>query len=204
MASKYMEKMNIEQTYAQDYSDSQGHSARKIKRKKLSRQFTTSMLIFGIAMVIVITLTLGYRNLLSKEKAYQENIAELNNELKTLEETNKQMKNEMNNMDSKEFKEKIAREKLGMIKEDEILIKESVDGYTGRGTDVKEETSQAESEDGASDDYDESESYDQESSYDEEYYDENSYNEDSYNESSYDNESYDDESYNSYDEEYYE
>lgn len=175
---KNNKKYNSTAMKASSKTNSNNHSEnntqrtnRKIRRKKASRQVYTSYLILCIAIVIVAVLVVGYRGLLEKEKAYQENIEELNGELDHLEDTNKQLKSEMNNMDSKEFKEKVAREKLGMIGKDEILITESVDGSTGRGVDETEESSETSEE--------ETDSQDSSEEYDEESYD-NSYDEDSY------------------------
>ncbi len=52
---------------------------------------------------------------------------ELSTEIRDLEDANETLKEEKDNMDSPEFKEKMARERLGMIGEDEYSLQQSED-----------------------------------------------------------------------------
>lgn len=123
------------------------------KKKKNSKQFNKkfrhpfltmkSIFILVLAVILVVGVTMGYRGMDKKREAYEESIEELNTELEELEDQNNQLKDQMDNMDSSDFKERMAREKLGMIGKDEVLLKESEDGSTGRGADGEEETSEA-------------------------------------------------------------
>ncbi len=126
--------------------------AKKQTKKKNSKAFNDkfrrrvvpyrSIIVIGFALIVVVAVVAGYRDMLTKEQAYQESIDSLNEDIAELEEGNSELKEELNNMDTDEFKEKIARERLGMIGADEVLLKESEDGTTGRGT-PEEETTEA-------------------------------------------------------------
>lgn len=133
------------------------------KKKKNSKQFNRkfrhrswsmkSVFVLVLAVILIVGVTMGYRGMDKKREAYEESIEELNTELEELENQNSELKEQMDNMDSSEFKEKMAREKLGMIGKDEVLLKESEDGSTGRGTDEGgEETSEASDESSESED----------------------------------------------------
>lgn len=124
------------------------------KKKKNSKQFKKkfrhpyftrmSAFIVFLALILIVGVSMGYRGMDKKREAYEESIEELNTELEELENQNSDLKEQMDNMNSSEFKEKMAREKLGMIGKDEVLLKESEDGSTGRGTDEDgEETSES-------------------------------------------------------------
>ena len=117
--------------------------AKKSKKKRISLK---SAVVLSLAVFIVAILAIGYRGMLQKEAALKETKSELAAQVDDLDEAYKELKEEWKNMDSKEFKEKVAREQLGMIGPDESLLKESEDGYTGRGEALPEEETTESSE----------------------------------------------------------
>lgn len=54
--------------------------------------------------------------------------------MKNLNQTNKTLEKEKNNIDTDESKERIARERLGMIKEGEISLQEAQEGESASTT----------------------------------------------------------------------
>ena len=77
-------------------------------------------------------------------------IDELKTDVKNIEQTNKTLEKENKGIDTDEFKERIARERLGMIKEGEISLQEAKEGEeasTGISSeDTSEESSKESSE----------------------------------------------------------
>lgn len=108
------------------------------KKKKNSKQFNRqfkkrfftkkSVIIIVCTIVILAAFGLGYQKIEKKAAKYQKTINELNTEIKNIKQTNKTLEEEKNNLDTDEFKERIARERLGMIKEGEISLQEAKDG----------------------------------------------------------------------------
>lgn len=88
---------------------------KKRKKKKFSKM---RIILFGILvyiMVIIINQNIMMRDLESKK-------ALLTNEIYILEDEIEEMNDELDNSDSLEFVEKVAREKLGMVKPREIIV----------------------------------------------------------------------------------
>ena len=80
-----------------------------------------------IILTLVIILFLGIGGIRQKQKAdhYKRSIEELSSEVKQIEDTNRALEEEKKETDTDAFKERVAREKLGLIKKDEYAIKES-------------------------------------------------------------------------------
>ncbi len=95
--------------------------------KKFKKQFFTVKSVTIIVLTVVILLFLGMGGIHQKRKAdqYKKTIEELTSEVNQIKETNKALEEEKDHTDSDEFKEKIAREKLGMVDQDEYALKES-------------------------------------------------------------------------------
>ena len=70
--------------------------------------------------------------------------------MKNLNQTNKTLEKEKNNLDTDESKERIARERLGMIKEGEISLQEAQEGEAASTTaaDSAETTTASEDQSG--------------------------------------------------------
>ena len=93
---------------------------------------------------------MGYQKVEKKAAKYQKTIDELKTDVKNIEQTNKTLEKENKGIDTDEFKERIARERLGMIKEGEISLQEAKEGEeasTGISSeDTSEESSKESSE----------------------------------------------------------
>ena len=77
---------------------------------------------------------MGYQNVEKKAVKYQKTIDELKTDVKNLEQTNKTLEKEKKNLDTDESKERIARERLGMIKEGEISLQQKKDDEEAEST----------------------------------------------------------------------
>lgn len=90
------------------------------KRKtSSSSRFKLLVLVIGLAIVVAVGIKfyLGYQEL----KAMDRKIASLKQDVKQLKEQKKELKAEIERVNSEEFVQQIARKKLGLIKEGEIL-----------------------------------------------------------------------------------
>ena len=106
-------------------------------RKRFFTKKSVTVLIF--AVIILVAAAFGYQNLNRRAVRYEETIEELSTEIREIEETNKTLEEERTNMDSPEFKEKMARERLGMIDRDEYSLQQSENGDAGETTGAAEE-----------------------------------------------------------------
>ena len=108
-------------------------------RDKFQKRFFTKKsvvtLVFGL--IVLLLFMAGTVHLRNREKDLDMTISELNTEIKDIEQTNKSLEEEKKDMDSDGFKEKVAREILGMIGKDEYVVKESEKASTkeSEGTD---------------------------------------------------------------------
>ena len=105
---------------------------KKIKKRKkqknskqFNRQFKKKFFTKKSAIIIICTVVIlgafgiGYQKVEKKAAKYQKTIDELKTDVKNIEQTNKTFEKENKGIDTDEFKERIARERLGMIKEGE-------------------------------------------------------------------------------------
>lgn len=105
------------------------------KKRKNSKQFNQkfrkrfftkkSVTVLICVVLILVAVAFGCQNLRKKAEFYEDTIEELSTEIRELEDTNQTLEEEKNNMDSEEFKEKMARERLGMIGKDEYSLQQS-------------------------------------------------------------------------------
>lgn len=109
----------------------------KKKKRKNSKQFNrhfkkkffTPKSVFVIVCTIIILSIcwIGNQRIEKKAAKYQKTIDELKTDVKNLQQTNKSLEKEKNNLNTDESKERIARERLGMIKEGEISLQQAKD-----------------------------------------------------------------------------
>lgn len=108
--------------------------ARKPKKKnskefqQLYKKKHSPMASISVALAVIIIvaiMAMGYSKLSKRAREYEAQIDELSTEIKDLKGVNSQLEEEKNEMDTKEYKEKVAREQLGMIGEDEYVLEES-------------------------------------------------------------------------------
>ena len=132
----------------------------KQKKRKNSKQFNErfrkrfftkkSVLVLMCAVVILVAIAFGCQSQRRRAAVLEETVDELNTEIKEIKETNKSLEEERTNMDSPEFKEKIARERLGMIDEDEYSLQQSED-RTGETEEAGEDGAEKKKDAGRSD-----------------------------------------------------
>ena len=114
---------------------------KKIKKRKkqknskqFNRQFKKKFFTKKSAIIIICTVVIlgafgiGYQKVEKKAAKYQKTIDELKTDVKNIEQTNKTLEKENQGIDTDEFTERIARERLGMIKEGEISLQEAKEG----------------------------------------------------------------------------
>ena len=107
------------------------------RKKKNSRQFnqrfkrrfltSRSAIIWAFTIIIFAGMAVGFYKIEQRVSSYQETIDELSTEIKTLKDTNRQLEEEMENVNSDEYIEKMARERLGMVIEGEYILRQSKD-----------------------------------------------------------------------------
>lgn len=109
--------------------------------KKFKKQFLTrkSLIVIGCTAVILLAVAFGCLHLERVERRTQERIDALNTEIKDIEDTNESLAREKDNLDSDESRTRLAKERLGMIEEDEYLLQESGEEEEASGKDDKAE-----------------------------------------------------------------
>ena len=105
--------------------------------------FTKKSAIIIICTVVILgAFGIGYQKVEKKAAKYQKTIDELKTDVKNIEQTNKTFEKENKGIDTDEFKERIARERLGMIKEGEISLQEAKEGEEASTGISSEDTSE--------------------------------------------------------------
>lgn len=97
----------------------------KVKKVVKRRSFTSVFVsriprYFMYAIVVYIAFSFGDQ--LMKINAMNREVEKVNQQLVGLEERNHQLKKEIKNLQSKTYVERIAREKLGLVKPGEVVI----------------------------------------------------------------------------------
>lgn len=105
----------------------QGDSRDTAKVKKVvKRRSFTSVLVSRIPRyfmyAIVVYIAFSFGDQLMKINAMNREVEKVNQQLVGLEERNHQLKKEIKNLQSKTYVERIAREKLGLVKPGEVVI----------------------------------------------------------------------------------
>lgn len=109
----------------------------RAKKRKNSKQFNErfrkrfftkkAVLVIVCAAAILVVAAFACQSQRKRAAGLRETVEELSTEIRDLEDANETLKEEKDNMDSPEFKEKMARERLGMIGEDEYSLQQSED-----------------------------------------------------------------------------
>ena len=97
-------------------------SKRSIEQKKKKKKREV-VIIGGIAIIVVVVLLIYTLNLSSQAAEQEEQIAYLQSQVDDENARTEELEAEGIYMKSKEFIEKIARERLGMVSPDETVIK---------------------------------------------------------------------------------
>lgn len=118
----------------------------RAKKRKNSKQFNErfrkrfftkkAVLVIVCAAAILVVAAFACQSQRKRAAGLRETVEELSTEIRDLEDANETLKEEKDNMDSPEFKEKMARERLGMIGEDEYSLQQSEDAVPEDGADT--------------------------------------------------------------------
>ena len=103
-------------------------NSKAFKKKFQKRFFTKSSVAVLIVGIAVFVLAAGASIAQKQESAvYDQQIKELESEIRGIEAENSRLEQEKSELNTDAFKEKIAREMLGMIGKDEYILKEDTD-----------------------------------------------------------------------------
>lgn len=128
----------------------------KKKKRKNSKQFKRmfhkslisrkTVMVYSFVAIILIVMAFGYYQMNQRTKRYQKNIEALNTEISELKETNKTLEKEKKNLNSDTFIERMARERLGMIRKDEVKLEDSEDKAETSTDSTDEDTTEKDSD----------------------------------------------------------
>ena len=113
---------------------------KKNDKKKNSKQFNDKFkkrffsvktgLLIALTLVIVLCAGIASVRLSRQARQYEKQIDELSTEVSKIKKENSALEEEKDNIDSEEFKERVARERLGMVGKDEYVLEQSEEGET--------------------------------------------------------------------------
>ncbi|MBS5988821.1 FtsB family cell division protein [Anaerococcus hydrogenalis] len=93
--------------------------------KNRSKKNTRFLIMVFIVFILTFFLTRAFNKNMNRQKlSLKENITETNTKISKVKKEIDTIKKDYENRNTDEFKEKIAREKLGMIKKDEYVYKD--------------------------------------------------------------------------------
>ena len=102
---------------------------KKSKKRKSQRKIANNYLgmaaITIVVLILLVGLTVQSTNLKARIAVYDAKAAALQQSIEDEQERTKEIDEQKEYMQTDEYIEKTAREKLGMVKDNEILIKES-------------------------------------------------------------------------------
>ena len=128
----------------------------KKKKRKNSKQFKRmfhkslisrkTVMVYSFVAIILIVMAFGYYQMNQRTKRYQKNIEALNTEISELKETNKTLEKEKKNLNSDTFIERMARERLGMSRKEEVKLEDSEDKAETSTDSTDEDTTEKDSD----------------------------------------------------------
>lgn len=98
-------------------------SHRKHKKRRVQTHKKSVLAILAVIIMLTVVASVNGMNLRAKEKAYQAQITELEKEIAQEEARTAEIDELEDYMDTDEYVEEIAREKLGLVYENEIIFK---------------------------------------------------------------------------------
>ena len=96
------------------------------KKQKKTESLENKIVIIGISFVILalsIVVGLGSRSLKEKDKEYREREQALISQIQKEEQRSEQLEHKRIYVQTKQYIEEVAKEKLGLVRPDEIIIK---------------------------------------------------------------------------------
>ena len=122
---------------------------KKNDKKKNSKQFNDKFkkrffsvktgLLIALTLVIVLCAGIASVRLSRQARQYEKQIDELSTEVSKIKKENSALEEEKDNIDSEEFKERVARERLGMVGKDEYVLEQSEEGETSSEATTEED-----------------------------------------------------------------
>ncbi len=103
-------------------------NSKEFNKKFKNRFFDRKVcLIIAFTAICLVGIVFGCLDLEKKINAYEKEIKEITQEVSELEKTNKDLQKQMDEMNTDEYIERIARERLGMVRKGEYVLKQSQD-----------------------------------------------------------------------------
>lgn len=98
-------------------------SRKQHKKRRVQTHKRSVLAILAVIIMLTVVASVNGMNLRAKEKAYQAQITELKKAIEQEEERTVEIDELEEYMDTNEYVEEIAREKLGLVYENEIIFK---------------------------------------------------------------------------------
>ncbi len=97
--------------------------ATKMNRKKRFRRHLGSLAIVGVVILLLVFVSIGSLSLRVSNEKKQERIEELEKQIAEEEEKAEELEEYGKYVQTKKYAEEVAKEKLGLVYEDEIIFK---------------------------------------------------------------------------------
>ena len=97
--------------------------ASKMNRRKKLRQHLGSFAIIGVVLLLLIFVSVASLSLRVTNGNKQEKIAELESQIEAEEKKSEELEEYKKYVQTKKYAEEVAKEKLGLVYEDEIIFK---------------------------------------------------------------------------------
>lgn len=97
--------------------------ATKMNRKKRFRRHLGSLAIVGVVVLLLVFVSIGSLSLRVSNEKKQERIEELEKQIAEEEEKAEELEEYGKYVQTKKYAEEVAKEKLGLVYEDEIIFK---------------------------------------------------------------------------------
>ena len=95
----------------------------KLRRRKNLRKHLGSMAIAGVVVLLLIFVSVASLNLRAQNANKQERIAELEAQIEAENEEAEEIEEYSKYVQTKKYAEEVAKDKLGLVNEDEIIFK---------------------------------------------------------------------------------
>ena len=97
--------------------------ASKMKRRKKLRKHLGSFAIVGVVVLLLIFVTVGSLSLRASNADKQQKIEELESQIEAEKEKAEELEEYSKYVQTKKYAEEVAKDKLGLVYEDEIIFK---------------------------------------------------------------------------------
>lgn len=97
--------------------------ASKMNRRKKLRRHLGSFAIVGVVLLLLVFVSVASLSLRASNANKQEKIAELESQIEAEEKKSEELEEYSKYVQTKKYAEEVAKEKLGLVYEDEIIFK---------------------------------------------------------------------------------